>query len=332
MAASLKKIAEELGISYSLVSKVLSQRMGTTGASKKTREAILKKAAELDYRPNPLAVALKNGKKNAVGLFLHRAGVPGSEVVQKFLVNAAGIFSTSGHRLWLQFFERDEEFLKACDSRLKQDIDGLIVAGVMHPGLIKNLLKIEAGGLPVVTAFGKTKTHILQSSVSVDNEMQGFLPTIHLLEQGCRKLAHFQTDDNRFAGFVRAHEEMGIAMDKNLLVPTEGFNLEDGVQSAETLIQSGRSFDGIVAASDAQACGAFRVLLSHGLRVPDDVRLTGVDNSPMAEACAVPLTSATPEMQKCGSIAAEMLLKCIARQPVEPVTLIPRLVVRASST
>lgn len=329
--ASLKQIAGELGISYSLVSKVLNGRMGTTGASKATRAAILKKAAELDYQPNQLAVALKNGRKNTVGLFLHRMGAPGSEVVPNFLVNAAEIFSTSGHRLWLQFFERDDEFLKACDSKLKRDIDGLIVAGVMHPGLIKSLMTIEAGGLPIVTAFGKTSKHLFRSSVNVDNEMQGYLPTIHLLEQGCRKLAHFRTQQNRYDGFLRAHKEMGVAPDNALVIPAETFDIEEGERATEILLKAGKKFDGIVAASDTQACGAFRVLLARGIRVPQDVRLTGVDNSPLAEACAVPLTSATPEMQKCGRIAAEMLLQCIAKQPVEPVTLAPRLVVRASS-
>jgi LacI family transcriptional regulator len=305
--------------------------MGTTGASEQTRKAVLRKAKELDYRPNTLAVALKSGRKNAVGMFLHRMGTPGSEVVPKFLVNSAEIFSRSGHRLWLRFFESDAEFLEACDNNLKRDIDGLIVAGVMHPGLVTSLMEIVHSGLPLVAAFGKTAEHNFRGSVNVDNEMQGFLPTIHLLERGCRRLVHFRTLESRYEGFLRAHKEMRLPVDETLVIPGEGFALEDGERSTAALIAGGRSFDGIVAASDAQASGAFRVLLSHGIRVPQDVKLTGVDNSPLAEACAVPLTSATPEMQQCGRIAAEMLLRSIAGESVEPVTLVPRLVVRASS-
>ncbi len=329
--SSLKKIAQELGISYTLVSKVLSGRMGTTGASEQTREAIFKKAEELNYRPNKLAVALKSGRKNAVGLFLHSMGTPGSEVVPNFLVNTAEIFSKSGHRLWLRFFESDEEFLQACDKNLKHDIDGLIVAGVMHPGLVKHLIGINKAGLPLVTAFGKTTEHVFLNSVNVDNEMQGFLPTIHLLERGCRRLAHFRTLQSRYEGFLRAHREMQVPVDESLVIPSEAFGREDGERCTEALLAAGRPFDGIVAASDAQACGAFKVLLNRGIRVPQEVKLTGVDNSPLAENCAVPLTSATPEMQKCGHMAAKMLLRCIEGKPVEPVTLVPRLVVRASS-
>ena len=137
--ASLKRIAAELGVSYTLVSKVLSGRLGTTGVSARTREAILKRAKELDYVPNRLAVALKAGRKGAVGIFLHSIGSPGSDVSERLLRGMAEGLEQSGSRMWLRFFTTDEDFLVACDTRLKREVDGLIVAGLHHPGLMPNL-------------------------------------------------------------------------------------------------------------------------------------------------------------------------------------------------
>ena len=329
--STLKIIAKELGISYTLVSKVLSGRMGTTGASAATKALIINKAQELDYQPNQFAVALKSGRKNVIGVFMHVLGVPGSDLSQQFMTSVCDVFNESGHRIWLRFFHRDEEFLIACDSKLKRSVDGLIVSGIMHQGLMNNLIEIEENGLPIVTAFGKNYAHQLKNSVTVDNELQGSLPTRHLLEKGCRRLVHFNTLAERYKGFCDAHEEMGIPLDESLVIPTNSFYLEDGERATRALLKSGKKFDGIVAAGDAQACGAYKVLQSHGIRVPEDVKITGVDNSPLAETCAVPITSVTAEMKACGTLAAKILLNSLDKQPPQAQTLSPQLVVRASS-
>jgi LacI family transcriptional regulator len=96
-------------------------------------------------------------------------------------------------------------------------------------------------------------------------------------------------------------------------------------------LESGAPFDGIVAASDSQGVGAVRVLLNHGRRIPEEIQITGIDDSPMAEACMVPLTSVTSEMEECGRLAMDMLLKRIAGEPVQPVIINPRLVTRQST-
>ena len=331
---SLKSIAAELGISYSLVSKVLSGRMGSTGVSDTTREAILKNAQEVHYQPNQLAVALKRGKKGAIGVFLHGMGVPGSDLSQAFLFGLSQALEKQSSRLWLRFFVTDEEFLEACDERLKRDVDGLIVGGVDHPGLTERLRQIDLSGLPVVSSFCGPEKQLHSANVSVDYGAQCYLPTKHLLEQGCRQIAHLRTVEIRHEGFVRAHREAGVPVNPSLIASlgsTSAFFVEDGEKSVRTLLERGVRFDGLAAESDAQARGAVKVLLESGLRVPEDVKVTGVDNSPLAEACIVPLTSATAEMEECGRVAIEMLNMKIDRQPVNSVTIPPKLVIRASS-
>lgn len=329
---SLKQIASSLGVSYTLVSKVLSGRMGTTGVSASTRDAILKKAKALNYRPNRLAVALKGGRKGSVGLFVHRVGAPGTEMTEQFIINTVHCLNNAGLQLWLRFFQTDEEFLTACDEKLTRDIDGLIVAGTSHAGLIEKLHQIDQSGLPVVLSFINIQKTPVAGSVSVDFEMQGYLPTKHLLEKGCRRLAHFNANELRHRGFKRAHKEMGVAVQKDLVIATtNAFDIETGETATTALLQKKAEFDGIVAQSDAQAVGAIRVLMKHGIRVPEDVRVTGVDDSPLAKTCIVPLTSSTSQIDECGRCAAQSLLRKIEREPVESQILVPTLTIRESS-
>ncbi len=334
--ASLKEIARDLNVSYTLVSKVLNGRMGTTGVSAATREMILKRAKEVDYQPNHLAVALKKGRRGGIGVFLHCMGEDGSNLNEMFLQGVSSILDQERERMWLRFFVLGDDFIKACRTNLKQDIDGLIVGGVDHPELLEQLRRIERGGLPVVSSFCGLPNPKMLTNVVVDYEAQGYLPTAHLIAKGCRHLAHFRCSTIRYAGYDRCHRDAGISMSKKLLFTEKNtaqrpYSVEAGEDFAQQLLDSGRQFDGIVAESDAQAVGAMRVLLRNGVRVPEDVKITGVDNSALVNACAVPLTSVTSEMYQCGSAAAQLLKRKIEGEAVEATAVQPSLIVRASS-
>lgn len=334
---SLKDIASELGVSYTLVSKVLRGKLGTTRVSERARKAILAKAKEVDYKANPAAVALKGGRKGAVGIFLHHLGTPGSEISERLVQGLAKGLDESGLRMWLRYFTTNEEFYAACDGKLQREVDGLIVGGCHHPRLISNLRGIEAKGLPVVSVFfdspGPRRDPLLEYRVSVDSERQGYLATGHLLAAGCRRLVQFQSMKSRAKGFERAHKDAGISAVRDLLLPiTDDFSIETGERLVRKLLHARVRFDGIVCHSDAQAVGAINELVRHGVDVPGKVKVTGVDNSPLADSCIVPVTSVTAGVRQTGLKAVEILLKRIAGEPARAVTIEPRLVIRRSSS
>ncbi len=77
--------------------------------------SILKQAAELEYIPNRLAVALKASRKGAVGVLLHHFGSAGSDVVDRFLRGISSRLEQNDLQMWLRFSIPDEEFLQGCD-------------------------------------------------------------------------------------------------------------------------------------------------------------------------------------------------------------------------
>lgn len=330
--ASLKRIASDLGVSYTLVSKVLNDRLGTTGVSPKMREAILSKAKELEYIPNRLAVALKAGRRGAVGIFLHHFGESGSEVTDRLLRGCAEGLERSGYRMWLRFFKTDEEFLAACDDQLKREVDGLIVGGVQHESLIAKLHEMEQN-LPIVSVFcdSSDRTRSMLHNVGADYELQGFRATTHLLDQGCRMIATFPVVENRHKGYVRALSERNVKLNPKLIVNARDFRLSTGTVCAKELIGRDIPFDGIVCQSDSQAVGVINELVHRGFQVPGAVKVIGVDDSPLAEACIVPITSITSGMTEAGQKAVELLLKKIAGEKVESVLIQSEVVERSSS-
>lgn len=330
-AVSLKDVARELGVSYSLVSKVLSGRLGNTGVRPEIKDAILKKAEEMNYRPHPLATALKRGRKGAVGVLVHPIGERGSELAQDVLRGLSRGMDEHGLRLWLRFFETDEEFSKQFDQRLRSEVDGLIVVGLPHPSIYDLLLELHRGGLPIVTAF-EEKPISGVANVTEDTFRQCYLATQHLLARGARRLVHLRSAlPARFEGFLAAHRDAGVPVDMRLVVPCDDFRVATGARATAGLLDGGGAFDGLVAQSDHQALGAVHELLRRGLRVPEDVRVTGVDDSAMAQACMVPLTSATSEMERVGYSTANLLARAIEGEATESIMIEPRLAIRASS-
>ncbi|MFV0338240.1 MAG: LacI family DNA-binding transcriptional regulator [Chthoniobacterales bacterium] len=330
--ASLKQIASEVGVSYTLVSKVLNDRLGTTGVSPKTRQAILKKAKELDYVPNRLAVALKAGRKGAIGIFLHHVGSPGSDLNERLLHGVADGLEKSNIRMWLRFFNTDEQFHAACDIRLKNEVDGLIVIGASHPGLIEKFNTLQRENVPVVSVFNDYLEQIEQviTNVSVNYKTQGYLAARHLLDQGCRSLACFDTHESRTAGFFKAHRDFGLEPNPHLLIPVEKFLEQNGVEGFLKLQALNIPFDGIVCASDAQAAGAINTMFQYNIKVPETIRITGVDNSPIANNCIVPITSVTSETRHAGLKAVELLLRKIEGHIVRSASIEPKLHIRKS--
>jgi LacI family transcriptional regulator len=328
--ASLKDIAGSLGVSVALVSKVLNRRMGTSGCSEKTRKAILAKAKQLRFRPNPLAVALRAGRKGTVGVFVHPIGNPGSGLVESLLDGIAEACNRNRERIWLSFFKTGDEFGERAPSEAQHEVDGLLLAGVSHPELAPLLRGFRKQGVPVVSVCTRP---VLPSipNVFTDEEALGYLATRHLLERGCRRIAHVGRLPSRIRGYRRALRAHGLPFSPALVRETKEFALGEGGAAVRAWLAAGMRFDGVVAQSDNQALGAMYELLRHGRKVPQEVKVVGIDNSPICDLSPVALSSVSQEMQEVGRRAAEMLLDGIAGKRMSSCVVPPQVIRRASS-
>lgn len=330
--ATLVDIAKELDISVSLVSKVLNGRLGTTGARPELIEAIRNTAKEMDYRRNSSALSLRLGRHNAVGIFIHHFGRPGCGSVDSLLQGLSTEAKEHNQRFILDYFEKADEFMAFRDFTDKSVMDGLLLGGLPHEELLEPLLDLQKTGMPVATIFDKQISPLLPN-VSFDQIEMGRIATEHLIQRGCRKIAHIVDFDERYEGYRTALSQNDLPLQEHLVYREGGavFSYDRGCRAAEFLLESKVGFDGIVTQSDEEAMGVLNVLMGRGIQVPGDVRVIGMDNAPYCTFSSVPLSSVSQSGAQRGRIAFGMLMSLIDGKTVESVTIPPRLFVREST-
>lgn len=332
---NLSHIAAELGVSTSLVSKVLNNRLGSTNVRPEVRDSIRDAAERLGYRKNQNSVSLLARRLDAFAVLICRHGSAGTEFPLRLLEGISGMAAGSHQRMMLQFFHADEGLRERVNEFHSGIVDGLIVHGSGHPGLVRTLFGVQQSGLKLVTVFNR-QAHPGICNVSVTDESLSHLATRHLIERGSRRIVHFGSMPARTAGFRRAMAEAGLRVRSRLLFRfdrTTGNRFEPALagEAIRELLRDGVDFDGVSAQSDAQAVSALHELLRHGRSVPGDVRVVGIDNAPFTNYTVVPLTSVSQRIRDRGRIALGTLLGLIDGEPRESIVLEPEIRIRGST-
>jgi LacI family transcriptional regulator len=328
---TLRKIADELGVSPSTVSRVL----GTPGSdalrwgSAQTVARIRAFAAEHGYSPNPQASSLRTRRSGLIGVLVPRLQDYVLATIYEGIEEAA---SEAGLSTFVTN-SRDVEDNQRARTRMMIDrrVDGLIYGDahldhrvldeVYQQGIKFALVSRTAGGYP---------------SATVDDHKGGRLVGQHLADTGRRDVAVLagldftSTARDRTGGCLAALRDNGIDVAPERVVYS-GFDPAGGRAAIEQILASGPVPDAIFATNDFAAIGAFGVLRDRGIRVPDDVALVGYNDTPLAEGGAVPLTTIRSPMHEMGRRSVGLLLEVLAGRQPESVVLEPELIVRSSS-
>lgn len=207
---------------------------------------------------------------------------------------------------------------------LTKDIDGLIIEPSKSEIYCKNFAQykmLDDMGVPYVFIQGTYSQLKDKPNIIMDDVMGGYKLTSYLISLGHKKIAGiFKNDDiqgkMRHKGYTKALQEAGLLYDPDLVT---WFHTEDrDVKPAEAvrqMIADGTEFDAIVCYNDQIALEIIGVLTEGGLKVPDDVSITGYDNSFIAMSGPVKLTTIAHPKEKLGEMAAELLLEKIKKIP-----------------
>jgi DNA-binding LacI/PurR family transcriptional regulator/signal transduction histidine kinase len=208
--------------------------------------------------------------------------------------------------------------------------DGLILTADVAYGTNPEALKTFSNfykSIPIVTQ----SVEIANASMFIPDNIEGTRAAVrHLIEQhGYKRIAFMrglegQIDaEQRYQAYQDELKAHGLRFDEDLVVEGDYTN-ESGRAAIRTLLDERKlRFQAIVAASDSMAFGALEVLQQRGIRVPDDVAVTGFDDLREAQATGVPLTTVRQSFYTAGKHALEALLKRIRGEAVPPVTVTP---------
>jgi LacI family transcriptional regulator len=328
----LKDIARDLNVSVMTVSKVVR---GCADVGPETRKRVMARIKELDYQPNWVARSLAARRTFIIGLI-----VP--DLMHSFFAEIAkGLSSTIrplGYDVVICNSEENAELERSeIDRLLARQVDGLILASSQPPAAKDAFARIEARGIPYVLIdrnfAGAGAPYVGSNDVEI-----GRLATRHLIERGCRRIAHIAGPQHttpgiaRLQGYREVLAEAGIAAPDSYVVYAS--DDASGYEAACTLLKAQPLPDGIFGYNDPSAAGAIKAVLEAGIRVPQQLKIIGAGNVHYSDLLRVPLSTVDQRSMDIGRKAAEILTKALAskrKRPAVNVFIEPTIVARESS-
>jgi LacI family transcriptional regulator len=310
ISPTLKHVANLAKVSIPIVSKVLSGNPQVR-VSPDTRQRILQAAKSLAYRPNAQAKSLKLKRTNTLALLMPNIGNP---VIPEII---RGVESGACARGYSVFISHMDE--KVVSERLYlawlQDgrFDGLIVATAhVQDSIIADLV---ASGQPFVLVNRRDASTNMH--VTIDDAAGARIAIKHLLELGHRRIAHlagplmFDTSLRRLQGYRQELDAHGIAYDSSLVQECEWHTWEGGKLAMTQLLRRKNRPTAVFAGNFMGAVGALSALKEAGLKVPEEISLIGLHDSPIAEILDPPLTVVKMPLWQMGRCAAEILINLL---------------------
>ncbi len=313
---TLSDIAKKLNITPSTVSRALDD---SPRISESTKKAVRKVVKELNYQPNNIASALRKGKSNTIGVI-----VPTSDR-QFFASIISGIdevIHSEGYNIIIcQSDEKTSKEKENIQELLRVQVAGIIASVAKETTEYTHFLEISERGVPLVLydRIGES----LKTDAVVNNDYKGAYKAVtHLVEQGCKNIAHFAGQQHigiykdRLNGYIDALKEHDLSVDEALIIKSDLINdtsliIDSGIKMAQKLIKMENRPDGIFSSSDFAAIGALNELKKHNISIPEEIALVGYSNDFSASIVNPSLTSVDQHTKRMGNIAAELFLNQI---------------------
>ena len=330
----MKDIARDLGVSVITISKVLRNH---PDVGDETRERVLARVKELDYRPNLAARSLVTGRTYLVGLV-----VP--DLLHPFFAEIAKSLSEtlrgSGYYLIVSSSEEDPDIEEQeINQLLARRLDTLIIASCRST--VDLFFRIENQKTPYVL-IDRSLPGLTANFIGVDDEAVGRIATRHLIEIGCKRIAHIRgpetsTGIRRVDGYKQALAEAGQRVVDDYIITEFKGDIETkqrGAEAMRQLLSLKPRPDGLFCFNDPLAMGAINYAVDQGVRVPEDIAVIGCGNLHYDDSLRVPLSSIDQHSRRIGEEAARIALGILSSKiPPKPQTVVlqPELVVRRST-
>lgn len=308
---TLKQIAELLGISITTVSKALKNY---PDVSKKTRKLVRETAEQLNYRPNSFAVNLRTKESKTIGLII-------PEVVHHFFSTVIkGIIGQAEKKgylvIILQSNESYELEKKQIDLLMSKGVDGILISLANETSDFKHLTDVIDLGKPLVM-FDKIAKIVNCSKVIIDDRKAAYIATQHLINTGCKRIAHFrgpllpQNSIDRFLGYKKALIDNNLAYDPTLvyICDCSDMSFDEGKKNAAQLIKDHKNVDGIFINTDMVAIGAITEFNKLGVKIPEDISIVGFSNWFMSSAITPTLSTIDQPGYNMGKMSFKQLYK-----------------------
>ncbi len=330
MSAKIKDVAAEANVSIATVSRVIND---IPLVNEETRVRVLDAIKKTGYKPNAIARSLKLQKTNTIGVILY-------DITRLyFTLGARGVedyCASNDYNIIICNTDgvKDRE-KKAAELLMQKQCDGIIFLGVLLTKELKEML--ISTGVPVVLGLVEDEDHDL-TGVYVDNEAAAYDMVEHLIDYGHKQIGIINVDP--FSAYFARKRRSGYlkALKDNDLVYNEkwshigDFTIEGGYNAMNKLLANKPYPTAIFCTNDDMAVGAIRCAEEHGLKVPDDISITGFNDFSAAKWNKPSITSLNHNIYELGVECAKLLIDEIntGRRSTEEINLEYHIVKRNS--
>lgn len=306
---TIKDVAKELGVSPSTVSRALKDHPDISPETKRQVREVVEK---LKYKPNAVALSLRNRKTHIIGVM-----VP-AMVHHFFSTVISGIeemaMSEGYNVMVFQSGEIYEREVLSTQSLISSRVDGVLVSIAKTTRKFSHFREIMDNGTPLVL-FDRVTDELDTDKVIVDDFAGAFMATEHLIKTGCRRIAHFaapqslQIGYQRQRGYISALEKYGLNVDDGLIIKCDEH--DQALEITPGIMNLPEPPDAIFAVNDMTAIGVLKVLKKMGLKVPEDISVVGFTDGLVSSVTDPPLTTVSQHGFELGKRAAAILLERI---------------------
>ena len=300
-------IALKLNISPATVSRGLKDH---PGISKKTKKRIFDMVEELGYRSNLFARNLRQQHTHTIGVSVHELN---SNFITSVLAGIEKVTTEAGYDIIIAHSSESYKKEAANAKNLfHKRVDGLIASLSFDTTDLDHFKPFIDKGIPVMF-FDRVEQDGNNSVVIIDNAKCGYVATSHLIEQGCRRIAHVTSSlkrnvySQRYKGYRDAHFDNGIAVDESMLI-IDDLSERAGIEAARKIMAMDPLPDGIFITNDFVAAVCMRTLKENGIRIPEDIAIVGFNNDTISKLIEPALTTINYPGIDMGEIAARNLI------------------------
>ena len=305
---TIKDIARAAGVSTSTVSKALNG-YGDVGAQ--TAEKIRKIAQEMNYLPDAAARVLKTNRSYNIGIVFEDGTESGltHEYFSHILNSAKNELENHGYDItFIGGKVGGNSFLSHCRYR---KVDGVLIASVdFHNPQVVELVNSE---IPTITIDYQFDSH---SCVMSDNVQGAYDLVKYLVSMGHRRIAFIHGERTsvtikRLSGFNKAAREFGLNIPAEYIRESRYHNIERTMKEAEEILALPNRPSVLIFPDDYTAIGCRPLIEKLGVRIPEDLSITGYDGIPLSQETRPCLTTEKQDAQAIGAKAAAKLVDLI---------------------
>lgn len=305
---TLKKLAKELGISISTVSRALSNHPDISDETKKRVNEVSKK---LQYFPNLLAKGFRAHKSFIIGVIVPDISHYFTSTLIKGIMQEAEL---NGYKVIVSESRNNEHKQAEMLQTMNQfGVDGVLLSLARTTTNFDEILNTMQ--LRPLILVDKVSTKVPCTQIVIDDEDAAFRVVEHLIQTGKKRIAIIKETEKsfnsemRYLGYLRALQTYKIEIDESIILSSEDISMHQGKRLGAVLISMKNRPDAIFAVTDLAAIGAIKTLNNNNISIPDEIAVAGFSNNIASIIIEPKLTTIDQPGNKIGEVAVKYLLE-----------------------